>query len=909
MSIDIGADDHSNLFFEKHQRIKKILYAAIVVLILLLSLLPELIRIGLQYRLKQHSAELAEIDDIDLNLFTGKAAIKGVRIDYDNHPTLRLGYLAVELDMSAIFRKQLLVERLALANVRAKLYEGKSGWVAVLPIPKANQPATEVKPVERSVENAWQLGVSRVQLDNVHLDAQYQGQPHQVSVDHLVLRELFMWSPGRITSLYIEGSLNDAKLDFTADLKPFAKVQSFGVDLVLTDLDLTPINGLLPDDLNTFLASLTIDTRLELTFQQNGDVSISQDGTFRLNTKNLKVNNIEAAIEDIGWQGKVAINLSKENMSTFSMNGEAMLNQLALKDATGNSVSVGSLNWRGDLDVIMAKGAKPKIELGGDLSIQALLSNQTHFQLETSLDKLLWRGNFKLNMEQPKRFNTMGALEFSQWRLIDQAIPGELAQLNSMKLYDIKSEGIDDIRLGKIELKGFEALTEASTKDASRPMASLGLLSLERISIQQTSDLEIKSVDLVDLKGTFQRLADGELATLTNWVSSLQARTRPKTEDKQTEAEERKAQAASVQGEDDTSNLKKPDHNKKSFNYSIDNIAVHGDNKIILSDLAITPNVTHSMVIKKIDIGPIDSTEKSKQTPVEAQIGLYEFGQLNVGGYVTPLRSFDEMQAKLKVDLKGVELTDLSPYLEQSTGYHAESGQVNVDSTVKINDGDLDSETSLKVLRIQLEPVDRDLIDKVSKHLTMPVSTSLNVITDSDDTLKLTIPIKGDLSNPEIQLDRIIGGAIAQSVQNAAVNYFKYAVQPFGAIILVSESIGDIALQAKFEPVRFLPGSSEIIPEQKGYLAKVAGMIKEKQEFSILVCVMVTDQDFQARPVPLVLAEGESHEWDELSKILAKSRSDLIRGRLISQHGLTPDRVQTCRPQLGKGEPRAIMGM
>ena len=96
-----------------------------------------------------------------------------------------------------------------------------------------------------------------------------------------------------------------------------------------------------------------------------------------------------------------------------------------------------------------------------------------------------------------------------------------------------------------------------------------------------------------------------------------------------------------------------------------------------------------------------------------------------------------------------------------------------------IENGQLDSETKVKVLRVDFEPVDEELIEKLGTHLTMPVDTALNIITDSDDTLEIDIPVKGDLANPDIRINTIIVGAVSQAVQNAAMTYFKYAVQPF----------------------------------------------------------------------------------------------------------------------------------
>jgi hypothetical protein len=89
----------------------------------------------------------------------------------------------------------------------------------------------------------------------------------------------------------------------------------------------------------------------------------------------------------------------------------------------------------------------------------------------------------------------------------------------------------------------------------------------------------------------------------------------------------------------------------------------------------------------------------------------------------------------------------------------------------------------------------------------------------------------------------------------------------------------------------------------------MAEMIQDKKDFSIVSCVVVTEQDFLAREKPLMLKDDEKYQWDEASKTLAEQRLEFIRSTLIDQHGLSSSQVQACKPTIGKGKPRAIMGI
>ena len=410
---------------------------------------------------------------------------------------------------------------------------------------------------------------------------------------------------------------------------------------------------------------------------------------------------------------------------------------------------------------------------------------------------------------------------------------------------------------------------------------------------------------------------EGKIESLDAWLASLMARLDAMGQDKSDEQAtvaqqtdpETETSAELPTEEQEATEQREASAVASAFSYRVDKINFSGSNKITFTDKGITPAILHPVSIEKIEIGAIDSNQVATLTPLDISLKLYDHGSVNMAGTLSPLQDLSKMDADITASIKGIELPELSAYLENTVGYHANSGQLNVDSKAAIKSGKLDSETKVKVLRIDLDATDAELIAKMSKEIAMPVETALNVITDSDDNLKIKIPVKGDLSNPDIDIGTIVGGAVVQAVKNSAMTYFKYAVQPFGAIMLVSETIGDMTLQARFEDVKFVPGKAEFVAEQKGYMEKVAGMILEKEDFSILVCVMVTDQDFQAREKPVVLQEGQKHQWDDISSELAKTRLNLIKSELIGTYGLTADRVQSCKPKLNTGIPRAIMGI
>ena len=902
---------------------RRLIYVVIGIA-LFLVLLPEGIRLGARYALTEFGAQAAQIDDIDLNLFTGQVGISGVTIEYNGETTLSLVDLRLDLDMAALFSKQLLVEQFQIVDLSARAYENEGQWVAVLPIPQdeSDQAAPETDPEESAGEDSpWKIGINALALERVSLSARYQGQEHNLTLNQLTASDLFMWEPQKQASLALKGQLNGATLDFDSGLKPFAQPRAFSVDIAVAGLDLSPVNQFLPDNIEHINASLDLDTRVSLELKANGAVGINQEGSVALSLKEARAQGIAAAIENIRWQGTVDVLFPPDSTATVAADGEAAVRNLKA-DYAGllASTEFQALVWEGAVNVELPRQAQPLLTLKGGLSLENWGANQGTLGLAHNLADLTWQGDVTADLAAPDSSLTMqGNLNLGPWRVTDEEIAGQLLMLEALAVNQLNIQGLDDMSVGEVRLTGISAMNSGSPESADaaksdikntagKGLAALGSLLVKDINLNARNKLDIGSVALGDLNASLTRTEDGKIRVLDDWIAGLKGR----GEQFQQELAANTAAPVDNEAGDQTTPAadgEDTDSSDTPFQFAVGKLSMDGENRFVFTDYGVEPDVIHPVSIKTLALGRLDSASSASLTPVDLEMSLYEYGTLEVRGKATPLQTLDALQADLKAQIKGVELPELSPYIENTLGYHANSGQLNLKTDATIKAGKLDSETRLKVLRMDLKPVDQALIDKLGKKLTMPVDTALSVITDSDNTLSLTIPVNGDLARPDIQLDRIIGGAVSQAVQNAALTYFKYAVQPFGAIMLVSEKIGDMTLQAKFEPARFVPGTADIVPAQSGYLEKVAAMIKEKKDLSVLVCVMVTGQDFKARENPPEIPEGKDYQWDPASEALAKARLDTIKNSLINTHGLSPDRVQTCRPQLGKGEPRAIMGI
>lgn len=845
--------DKSNDNIMPRKKSHRIALYSVMAFAILLVLLPLGLRIGAEIALKKFGAETATIRNMDLNLFTGTFAMDELYVSYLDKPSLSIQRLDVDVSILALFKKQLLVENLAVKGLHLAIFQQEDAWVVGIPLPETEAETEEAtsEDDEQNEPSDWVVGIQQLTLDNISIDASYQEKQHNLQLDTLALNDVFMWQPKDFSDFSIEGSINQAPLSLRSQLMPFADTQQFKIHLALDKFDLAALQGFLPEDIHTLAAKLSINTNIQLSLHANGDIQLQQEGM------------VDIALDDI-------------SMDDIQLSAEHII-------------------WGGTIDLAMANEQDPIVDTDGSIRIGTLNAQYMPLLINTHFDQLEWQGQTKTDVgDIDNSLKVSGQFILDNWHLFDQQLAADLASFEQLLLQDIRLEGLADIQLAALQLKQLQALQNADTA-----VMKLGDIQLDSIAFKALHQLAVEKVTLTDLQVAMSRNSHGHLEVVDEWLASLDQRMAAQKENSSTENSTEEATPAT---EDAT-------ESDNTFSYRIAAIQFAGDNPITLKDTGVTPAVSHSANIKKLAIGRIDSQNTAQRTPLDIELQLYRHGSLSLEGDITPLEDISAISGKLNAAIKGIDLTDISPYIEQSIGYSAKSGQFNSDTQATMKQGQLDSETKVRILRVDLRPADEAIIAKASQSLTMPVSTALRVITDGDNNLKLTVPVKGDLSRPDVKINKIMAGAITQAVKNSAMTYFKYAMQPFGAILLVSQAINDKVLQARFEDVRFNPGTAEMVAEQASYLEKVAKMIQDKKDFSIIACVMVTDEDFLARRRPPKLEDGEKYTWDEESQTLAADRLEFIRSTLIQQHGLSSEQIQSCKPSIGKGIPRAVMGI
>ena len=252
----------------------------------------------------------------------------------------------------------------------------------------------------------------------------------------------------------------------------------------------------------------------------------------------------------------------------------------------------------------------------------------------------------------------------------------------------------------------------------------------------------------------------------------------------------------------------KPVGASKPLGIHVGGIAIN-DGSANFADFSLRPNFGTAIQQLNGQIGTLDNRK-----PVPAKIDIKgqvdRYAPVTIAGSLNP---FDPMSAlDIATSFKRVELTTLTPYSGKFAGYRIRKGRLSLDLHYQITKGQLQAENNVVVEQLQLgEKVDSP--DAVS----LPIKLAIALLKDTDGKIALSLPVTGDLNNPQFSVMPIVWQTLRNLVLRAAQAPFKF----IGGLIAGggSDDLGKVS---------FAPGSSDLDGGAQAALLKLSAALKER---------------------------------------------------------------------------------
>jgi hypothetical protein len=327
----------------------------------------------------------------------------------------------------------------------------------------------------------------------------------------------------------------------------------------------------------------------------------------------------------------------------------------------------------------------------------------------------------------------------------------------------------------------------------------------------------------------------------------------------------------------------------------LDQLTLRGDNKIHYTDHTLPVPYKGKMVIKTLQVRHLDSGRPDKPASVKLMALMAGRAPLEADGTIAPFA--DPLALNLKLNLKNYPLVKLSPYTIQAVGVGLASGQMRINSTIKLQHDTLDMKNTIVLQQLETKTISKELAAQLDNKLPIPLDSALSVLRDSEGNIKLDVPLSGKLDKLNVGVSDVLITAMSKAIVPAASGYLMYTLGPYGALAWVGMKVGEKLLQIKLPPVDFAPGSDALPTGIDDYFTRLVKILHDKPKSDFQLCPRSSAWEFKSESAikkgdekTLELSKSERKKLNKLGQ----KRAQAIKNHLVEKYSVDQDRLLIC---------------
>lgn len=339
-----------------------------------LTLLPIGLRVGVSKWLTDQGVA-TQIEDIDLNLFTGRLAIKNAHGETAQGDGFKIDHALVNVSYGALFSKQIYISNLELRDSRidVRIDESDKLFVAGLAI----EPSEEEPPEDEEQSSPWGFGIERAAIGALTLRYAQPEFAREITLSSSSTSDLATWEPNQPFPLDAALSIGDSQINLGGQLRPFGERIRGEITLGIKDFDLDLVAPLAKQAGVTDLAGvINTDLNILLDYHADEGLQLGVDGDAMVNGTRVRMSDLRLDNADVTWKGTIQAKL----LQSEAANDQVMTDGHLTVDKVGFALpgtlafKQKSTAWQGKINAQL--GTPLGIDADGELKL-----SQTHLDL------------------------------------------------------------------------------------------------------------------------------------------------------------------------------------------------------------------------------------------------------------------------------------------------------------------------------------------------------------------------------------------------------------------------------------------------------------------------------------------------------------------------------------------------
>lgn len=274
------------------------------------------------------------------------------------------------------------------------------------------------------------------------------------------------------------------------------------------------------------------------------------------------------------------------------------------------------------------------------------------------------------------------------------------------------------------------------------------------------------------------------------------------------------------------------------------------------NNLSPVPEVELKNINLNVDSFDMGSPNKPSTLVFEAKMG--NFGKLAANGKLALLNP--KSNGNILFEGEQLNLSNFSGFSNAAIRRKISKGALDFNFNAAIVDGIMDSKIKIEAHQLSFGKTDKeDMVRPVQagqqvtgktqtngnvkqggfeSELGMPFNTALNLLRDKDDTIRMKIPVKGPVDDPNININSVINKAIFKSFQTAVITQ----IGPLMALSAL-DKVKSLSDAAKLKPATFTALQTELTPDQLVILDKLATFLEKRERIKVNICGVATQNE------------------------------------------------------------------
>ena len=204
-------------------------------------------------------------------------------------------------------------------------------------------------------------------------------------------------------------------------------------------------------------------------------------------------------------------------------------------------------------------------------------------------------------------------------------------------------------------------------------------------------------------------------------------------------------------------------------------------------------------------------------------------------------------------ELKKFALPAANPYVDSLLAWIIRRGDLTAKLEYKIEQDKLDGKNDILVGNLKVAPSRAS--DEVKKRIGLPLGLIVALIKDGDGNVHVNVPITGTLTDKQFDFS----DAIWTAVKNVLINVLKSPFRAIGGLFTSGDKIDEL----KVDPVTFAAGSAVLSPEMERQTVRVGDFLRRAPYVGLTLNSVTSPEDEEALKARAVAVRLEKFQKEQ----------------------------------------------